>query len=152
MGMQAGSGGGPQADINITPLVDVVLVLLIIFMVITPMLQSGQAVVIPEAPHAINKKQSEDDLVVTVTPDKRVWLGEELVDEQSLVTRLQNTLAYQPFVPILIKGDTSLVYEDIKPVMRACADAGAKSVGLMTDKNTMSQPGVAERRVPKSVD
>jgi len=143
MGMQVGKAG-LSSEINVTPLVDVVLVLLIIFMVVTPMLQRGQAVQVPEAPHAEDKKDTEDDLIITVSPDKKIWMDEELVDESTLLDRLRSRLAYEPFVPILIKGDMSLVYSDIKPVMRVCADAGAKSVGLMTDKNTLPQPGFWE--------
>ena len=72
MGMDVGSKGGVRSDINITPLVDVVLVLLIIFMVITPMLQRGKHVELPKAHHVQTGQQNADPLFVTVTKDGKV--------------------------------------------------------------------------------
>jgi len=144
MGMGA-SGNGPASEINVTPLVDVVLVLLIIFMVITPMLQAGQPVQVPKAPHAENKKDADDDLIITVAADQSIWVEDELVDQDALDSRLRAILAYEPFKQILVKGDQSLTWAPVRAVMETCSAAGAKSVAVMTDKNTPSQTGVAER-------
>ena len=155
MGMNVGTKG-PQSEINVTPLVDVVLVLLIIFIVVTPMLQKGQDVLIPEAPHADNKetKRGEEtlnNLIISITFDEAsgnhaIWLGDELVSEDNLLPRLSAHLLADPFLQILIKGDKRLSYSMVLPVMEACAEAGAKTVAMMTDKNTPSQPGIAASR------
>ena len=86
MGMSAGGHqGGPKSDINVTPLVDVVLVLLIIFMVITPMLQRGKAVELPKAQEIEKPKTDgkDDSIILSVTPDKKIYLENDQMDEKA---------------------------------------------------------------------
>lgn len=135
-----GGGGnrkGPQADINVTPLVDIVLVLLIIFMVITPMLERGAEVKLPPAEHAENKENAEDDTIVSVRPDGALWFNEEAVSEEILREKLATLLAEDATKPLLIKADVTTKYVHVRKVMTLCEELGAKSVGLMTDKNQL---------------
>ena len=115
MAMTAGGRGGIKSDINVTPLVDVVLVLLIIFMVVTPMLQRGKDV---------------DPMIVSVTADKRIWLEKDAVSDDELKQALGGKLAAEPWKPILVKGDQSLTFGDVRRVLKDAQDAKAKSVKL----------------------
>src|ERR1700756_1764571 len=105
MGMSTGSSQGIKAEINITPLVDVVLVLLIIFMVITPMLQRGKDVHLPKANKQDEEKKQADPLVLSVTSDKRLFVESTQVDDSALESQVQAELAKQPGRKILLKGD-----------------------------------------------
>jgi biopolymer transport protein TolR len=131
MGMGTGGGPGIKANINVTPLVDVVLVLLIIFMVVTPMLQRGKDVKLPQAHHAAtDKKNAADPIIVSVTPDHAMWIERTQYDEQGFEDELRRTYAKTPNKRLLIKGDQSLVFKDVRNVMALARKAGAKSVAL----------------------
>ena len=80
-----GGGGGPMADINVTPLIDVVLVLLVVFMVITPMLESGLAVDLPQATQTTKMQDKGQFVVVGISAEKGIWVDDDEVDEESLV-------------------------------------------------------------------
>ncbi len=135
------SGKGPQADINVTPLVDIVLVLLIIFMVITPMLERGAAVKLPVAENAQNKEDAEDDLLISVDKDGRLFYDQDQVSEEVLRLRLEEDLAVDKRRPLLIKADVLTRFGDVRRVMTLCEEVGAKGVGLMTDKNQIKKAG-----------
>jgi len=132
--MSAGSNkGGPKNDINVTPLVDVVLVLLIIFMVVTPMLQRGKDVTLPKAKQQSEEKQSpgSDPLILSVTADKQAWVESDLYENDlDLQTRIKTELQKEPGRRIMLKGDASLTYADVRKVMKVSQQAGAKSVAL----------------------
>src|SRR5688572_19457528 len=104
MGSSSG-GGGVKNDINVTPLVDVVLVLLIIFMVITPMLTRGKDVALPKA--KINQEEAppKDPLVVTITPDGKTWIETEEAPGNLLEQRIGQMVREAPTRPLLLKGD-----------------------------------------------
>jgi biopolymer transport protein TolR len=130
MGMAAGSGKGIKSDINVTPLVDVVLVLLIIFMVITPMLQRGKDVKLPRAMKVEAEKKGADPIIVSVTPDKSIYIETDKYSEEDFQAELQKKLLSTPGQRILLKGDQSLVFEDVRRVMNLARKAGAKSISL----------------------
>jgi biopolymer transport protein TolR len=132
MGMSVGgSGRGPKAEINVTPLVDVVLVLLIIFMVITPMLQRGKSVELPKAREIEKKPDGKDNaLILSVTPDKKLYLDNDPLDEKALEGRLREELARDPIRKILLKADNSLRVADVRKVMEVARQAKAKRVSL----------------------
>ncbi|MBL8909905.1 MAG: biopolymer transporter ExbD [Archangium sp.] len=131
MGMNVGSKGGVKAEINVTPMVDVVLVLLIIFMVITPMLQRGKDVQLPKAMKVDDeKKGGADPIVVSVTVDKRIYIESDAYDDEGFQTELQKKLISKPGARILLKGDSSLVFDDVRRVMNLSRKAGAKSIAL----------------------
>jgi len=131
MAMTAGGRGGIKSDINVTPLVDVVLVLLIIFMVVTPMLQRGKDVKLPVATKQKTPEgEAPDPMIVSVTADKRVWLEKDPVTDDQLKQALGVKLAAEPWKPILVKGDQSLTFGDIRRVLKDAQDAKAKAVKL----------------------
>lgn len=131
MGMGVGGGKGIKAEINVTPMVDVVLVLLIIFMVVTPMLQRGKDVQLPKATKVDEeKKGGTDPIVVSVTTDKRIYIESDSYDDEGFETELQKKLVSNPGQRILLKGDQALVFEDVRRVMNLARKAGAKSIAL----------------------
>jgi biopolymer transport protein TolR len=132
MAMTAGGKGGIKSDINVTPLVDVVLVLLIIFMVVTPLLQRGKDVKLPQAAKQKNaaEEKGQDPMIVSVTADKRIWLEKDPVSDDELKQALGGKLAAEPWKPILVKGDQSLTFGDVRRVLKDAQDAKAKSVKL----------------------
>lgn len=133
MGMAAGGKGGVKNEINVTPLVDVCLVLLIIFMVVTPMLQRGKDVKLP----TVEKKKAQDNgaktpnlLIISVTSDKQIWVEKDHYDLSSLKDKIHRELSGDPTEKILLKGDQSLTVGDVRKVMLAAQNAHAKGVGL----------------------
>jgi len=125
---------GPQADINVTPLVDIVLVLLIIFMVITPMLQRGAEVKLPKAENAESKEDSGEAAIISVKADGSLYLGNDLISPDLLERQLDAILLTEPFKFILIKGDVKARYADVRKAMEICEKVGAKTVALQTDQ------------------
>jgi biopolymer transport protein TolR len=132
MAMATGAGRGKvKADINVTPLVDVVLVLLIIFMVVTPLLQRGKDVKLPVATKQKHEEKSEvDPMIVSITADKRVFLEKDPVTDESLKETLTGKIASEPWKPILVKGDSALTFGDVRHVLKDMQDAKAKTIKL----------------------
>jgi biopolymer transport protein TolR len=141
MGMAVGGPqGGPKSDINVTPLVDVVLVLLIIFMVVTPMLQRGKSVTLPKANKVEEEKGGTNDpdpVILSVTSDKKMFVEQDEFDSVGLEGKLRETLAYLPNKKILLKGDSSLSVGDVRQVMEITRKAKAKKIflGVEEQKN-----------------
>jgi biopolymer transport protein TolR len=125
-----GSGKGVKAEINITPLVDVVLVLLIIFMVVTPMLQRGKDVHLPQVNKPDSENKEGDPLILSVTSDKKIFLEQSAFDEEGLGAELRAQFAREPNRKILLKGDERLSYGDVRRVMEVARKAGAKGISL----------------------
>jgi len=141
MGMSVGGpGGGIKNEINVTPLVDVVLVLLIIFMVITPMLQRGKSVTLPKAQNVKKEetnKQEKESLILSVTPDKptpKMYLENDEYDAAGLEKKLSEELEENPGRKILLKGDASLTVMDVRKAMDIARKAKAKSIALGVDE------------------
>jgi biopolymer transport protein TolR len=130
MGMAAGPSKGIKSDINVTPLVDVVLVLLIIFMVVTPMLQRGKDVKLPKAQKIDKEKKDADPLILSITPDKLLFLEKDKYDDENLEKALAVKLEPNPNRKILLKGDETLTFGDVRKVMNIARKAGAKSISL----------------------
>jgi biopolymer transport protein ExbD len=128
--MAAGPSKGIKNEINVTPLVDVVLVLLIIFMVITPMLQRGKSVTLPKATNIEKDKAESDPMILSVTPDKRLFLENDEYDAKGLEAKLKEKLEANPSKRILLKGDASLQVGEVRKVMDIARKAKAKSVAL----------------------
>ncbi len=108
MGMGAGGSKGVKNDINITPLVDVVLVLLIIFMVVTPMLQRGRDVHLPKAQEIAKDDSKSDPLVLSLTPDHKIWVESVEFDENTVEEKVAGEIALEPNKRVLLKGDEAL--------------------------------------------
>ena len=124
--------GDVKSEINVTPFVDVVLVLLIIFMVVTPMLQRGVDVVLPLTDNHAEEKDTGEQLFISVRRDGAVFLGQERVAVERLPARLRPLLSRQPAPPVFIKGDSSLTFGPVRKVLEAVHEAGAPSVSLAT--------------------
>ncbi|MGK3962420.1 ExbD/TolR family protein [Sorangium sp. So ce118] len=134
MGMAAGPQKGLKSEINVTPLVDVVLVLLIIFMVVTPMLQRGKDVKLPQAAKVDEEKKEVDPLILSITLEKTVWVESDQYDDVGLSERLTREFAAQPGRKVLVKGDQRLTFGDVRKVMETARKAGAKSVSLAVEE------------------
>lgn len=131
MAVATGKKGGIKNDINVTPLVDVVLVLLIIFMVVTPMLQRGKDVELPQAAKTEEEGEGKaDPLILSITAEREVFVESDAVDPTGLQNRLQTELATNPGKRLLLKGDKSLAFGDVRQVLKVARDAGAKGVAL----------------------
>ena len=136
MGMSTGGQGQLNSNINVTPLADVMLVLLIIFMVITPLLQKGVDVKLPQAEFSRDKPDSEDVVNVAVRLDNAIYLNLVPVAEAELVTKLAEAFEGKAEKILFLKADEGLEYRDVVRVMELCRDGGADEIGLITEKKT----------------
>ena len=129
-----GAKGGVKSDINVTPLVDVMLVLLIIMMLVAPMLQKGVDVRLPEAGNSSDKPETQGQTVLAITADKRFYVNGIQVPESELLTRIQSALEEKKEKIVLIKGDTEAPYSSIMTVMDRLREAQIENIGLITEK------------------
>jgi biopolymer transport protein ExbD len=134
--MAFGNGGGTdevKADINVTPLVDVCLVLLIIFMVVTPMLQQGVDVLLPEGEHSQKKPGKEGDLIISIKNDGTVFVGQNWIPDKDLTTFLQAEYRKDPSRAVQLKADKRIHFGKVRMVMKAANDAEFRRVAIMTE-------------------
>jgi biopolymer transport protein TolR len=132
MSMSGGDGSGTLTEINVTPLVDVMLVLLIIFMVTAPMLQTGVDVDLPEA-KAQTIPDDEGKLILTVTKDKRVFLGKLQIPWDDVEKMLKNNAKLNADKELYLHADKGLLYGDVVKIMAAVKQAGVAKLGMVTD-------------------
>jgi biopolymer transport protein ExbD len=123
-----------RGDINVTPLVDVCLVLLIIFMVVTPMLQPGVDVALPQTSSPEKMPETARQLTVSVKQDGNVFVEEKWVPEQDLEARFGEIYTNEPDRQVVVKGDSRLKYKEVRRVMQLLNEAGFGRVGLVTQK------------------
>jgi biopolymer transport protein TolR len=127
--------GGPRramTDINVTPLVDVMLVLLIIFMVTAPLIQSGVKVDLPRA-SAQQMEHQEEKLVLTITRDRRVFLGNTEIPGADLERKLSTNARIQKEKELYLHADRSLPYGQVVEIMAVARRAGVESLGMITE-------------------
>jgi len=129
-----GAKGGPKSDINVTPLVDVMLVLLIIVMLIAPMMQKGVDVALPEADNSGDKPDTADQTVVHIGPDSKLYVNAIEVSEGEVISRLTATLETKTDKIVYLKGDKDAPYSSVMKMMDALRGAGIETVGLITEK------------------
>jgi biopolymer transport protein TolR len=138
MAFHLGNGDGDDdsvlADINVTPLVDVMLVLLIIFMIAAPMLHQGIEVALPRAEAPNLPLKVEDPLVVSIDRDGGVYFRETRVPADQLVDRLQAQLAARPQDTVFLKGDREVAYGKVIEVLDLLHRGGIVHVGMVTDR------------------
>ncbi len=120
-----------NADINVTPLVDVCLVLLIIFMVVTPMLQKGVPINLPVTEDPEKTPDTEKQLQISVKADGSVYLGSNVVRKDQVQSELENIHQRTPDREVAVKGDKLVKYGDVLDVLRACREVGFNDVGLI---------------------
>ena len=122
---------GLNSEINVTPLVDVCLVLLIIFMVVTPMLQKGVPINLPVTNEPEKTPDTEKQLQISVKADGAVYLGSNVVRKDEVKTQLDEIHQRTPDREIAVKGDKLVKYGDVLDVLKACRDSGFNDVGLI---------------------
>jgi biopolymer transport protein ExbD len=132
--MQLGKGADFNSNINVTPLVDVMLVLLIIFMVVTPMLQKGQAVKLPLTSDPAKVPEDSKQLLVVVNDKSEYWIEKERMPEAQFQVKIREAYQRNPGSSIVIKADARLNYGVVKRTMLEIRDAGFQQVGLVSLK------------------
>lgn len=144
MGMSTGSSGGAMADINVTPLVDVMLVLLIIFMVTTPMMNSaGVEVDLPRSEAPPLDQDPDNQLVLSIDADLNYYIGEYTYPVEELPEKLAAIALANPDQPVFLRADGAVPYRAIAALMGAAKRAGMVRVGLVFE------PGIGELSKPE---
>jgi len=137
MGMGASGGRGEvNSEINVTPMADVMLVLLIIFMVVTPMLQKGQSVELARTRNPVDMKEADRDdaVLVAVTRDGKFYLNQDRVNVDDLAAKVNDLLATRLEKTVFVKSDFRAKYGDVVQVVDGIRNAGVDRVGLLTER------------------
>ena len=139
MGMAAGGGNsGYVADINVTPMVDVMLVLLIIFMVVAPMLQTGVSVALPKSkyPDPDPNIIKDTSAVVSIAPDDKIYFGRDPVTRDDLAKKIGTVLKDKPAAEqvVYVKSDRMVKYGTVVNVIDSIREAGYERIGLVAEK------------------
>ena len=129
-----GAKGGVKADINVTPLVDVMLVLLIIMMLVAPMLQQGVSVRLPKADNTVDKPETQGQTVVAIAANKSLYLNAKPVPEAELARKITEMLEAKTEKIVLIKADEEVEYGAVMAAMDQLRQAGIEDIGLVTEK------------------
>jgi biopolymer transport protein TolR len=132
-GRRRGGGGKPMAEINITPMVDVMLVLLIIFMVAAPLMTVGVPIDLPKT-QAKQLNTEQKPVTVSVKPDGTVYVGEDPVELDSLIAKVTELAANGTEDRIYVRGDLTANYGAVMKVMGALSGAGFSKIGLITEQ------------------
>jgi biopolymer transport protein TolR len=129
-------GAKVSSDINVTPMVDVMLVLLIIFMVVTPMLQKGVSVDMApvNSPSQMPDADKEDALLVSITRDGKVYFGTDQITTDNLTTKVKDRLANKPDKRVYVKADMRTHFGSVVTVVDAVRAAGVDDLGLLTEQ------------------
>jgi biopolymer transport protein TolR len=128
-------GEGTISQINVTPLVDVMLVLLVIFMVTAPILQQGVTVNLPKV-RAAALTGEEQQLVVSITDDRQLYLNDVRIREAELGRKLRAILRERPDRQVFLRADQDVRYGDVARVIAAIKDAGVERLGMVTEPPT----------------
>jgi biopolymer transport protein ExbD len=135
MAMDVGANkGGPKSDINVTPLVDVMLVLLIIMMLVAPMLQQGVPVNLPVAGNTVDKPDTQEQTVVTVDSQNRFHLNGLEVPRTEMADRVKRALEDKSERIVYLKGDAEASYSAVMTAMDDLRKAGIEDIGLITER------------------
>jgi len=129
----SGPQGGLKADINVTPLVDVMLVLLIIMMLVAPMLQKGVDVRLPQAANTTDKPETQGQTVVGIQANKTIFLNSVPIRAADLGSRVADLMTTQTEKIVLIKADEDVDYGTVMETMDNLRAAGIEDMGLITD-------------------
>lgn len=136
MGMSVGSKGGPKSDINMTPMIDVLLVLIIIFMVITPLTPKGLEALVPQPPPPGQKATQSDQrtVVIVIDANHHMQINSEDTDEAHMGDRLTEIFKTRAERVVFVKGDPSIEFQWVAKAIDIAHGAGIDKVGLMTAK------------------
>jgi biopolymer transport protein ExbD len=141
MAVQLGGGGGVKSDINVTPLVDVMLVLLIIMMIVAPLLQQGVSVKLPQAAHTTEKPDTQDQTVLAIDSNKRLYLNTVPVQAGDLRRKVEEVLEGKKDRIVIIKADQDVEYSAVMDAMDELRASGIEDMGLITDPRRTSAAG-----------
>ena len=138
-----GAKGGVKSDINVTPLCDVMLVLLIIMMIVAPLLQQGVSVTLPKAQNTVDKPEVQGQTVVAIGKDKSMYVNAKPVQESEMATRINEILETAKEKVVFIRADEEVEYGAVMAAMDQLRQAGIEDIGLITDpkKNAGSPTG-----------
>ena len=135
MSMDVGGGkGGIKADINVTPLVDVMLVLLIIMMLVAPMLNQGVDLTLPKAANSSEKPESSDQTVVAIAANRSMYVNAQPVPEVEMANRVRDILETKTEKIVIIKADEDVDYGSVMAAMDQLRQAGVEDIGLITER------------------
>ena len=140
MAMDLGSKGSLKADINVTPLVDVMLVLLIIMMIVAPLLQQGVSVKLPIATNTAEKPETQGQTVVAITADKRYFVNAVQVQKGDMGKRINDLLEKAKEKIVIIKADEDVEYGAVMEAMDTLRAAGIEDMGLITETRRSATP------------
>jgi len=133
--MQVGGSGSVKSDINVTPLVDVVLVLLIIFMVITPVVQMGYLVrVPPKAPANLPPSAVQDQIILRLQPDNRILINKEDVSMEAFPQRIRDIMHGNTSKMVFFAGARDVDYESTMRFLDSARAAGCKNIGIIVEE------------------
>jgi biopolymer transport protein TolR len=134
--MQVGDNKQLNSEINVTPFVDICLVLLVIFMVVTPMLQEGITVHLPYAKHTEKHEDDEAHAIVVAVPnDRQIYIQKKPVPRDQFQAEMTEIHDRMPDKAVLIKADKGMKYGDVRKVMVETNEAGFEEVSLVTEKS-----------------
>jgi len=136
-----GAKGGVKSDINVTPLCDVMLVLLIIMMIVAPLLQQGISVTLPKADNTVDKPEVQGQTVLAISKDKTYYINAKPVTEGELTSRVAELLENQKEKVVLIKADEEADYASVMAAMDRLRQAGIEDIGLVTDPKRRATGG-----------
>ena len=130
------AAGSVRSTINVTPLVDVVLVLLIIFMVIAPQMANGPDVPVPRTERPQDAPDGENRIVVALQADGSIWIDDEPTEREDFPDAMRALAEENPGGKVLLQGDARIVFGEVKRAMLAAEGAGFRSVGLITERRS----------------
>lgn len=133
MGMNTGNKKGPVSDINVTPLVDVMLVLLVIFMVTAPMMFSGIQLKLPKTQKVSSLNLNSELVILSITDSERYFIGKEPVDSKVLVQKINEELTKNKTDVIYVRADYQLKYEKVAKLISSLKKAGISNIALVTE-------------------
>jgi biopolymer transport protein ExbD len=136
-----GKRGGVKADINIIPLADIMLVLLIIMMLVAPLLQQGVPLTLPTASNYVDKPETQDQTVISIAADKSMYLNARYVPEEELGTSVEDVLKSKIEKVVFIKADEGVEYAAVMAAMDQLRQAGVEDIGLITERKNVGLGG-----------
>ena len=129
-----GAKGGVKSDINVTPLCDVMLVLLIIMMIVAPLLQQGVSVTLPKAGNTVDKPEVQGQTVIAIARDKTMYVNAKPVQEGEMAAKVNELLENAKEKIVLIKADEEVEYGAVMAAMDGLRQAGIEDIGLITER------------------
>lgn len=138
MGVEVGGTKDFKSEPNVVPLCDVLLVLLIIFMVVTPMLQKGVDVRLPEAFNTVNQPDPANQVVLAIKYNKDIYLNQDRVTKDNLKQKIEEAFENRTDRTLYLKADIELEYGEILPLINIVREAGIEIIGIVTEKKAAS--------------